>query len=353
MNIFTAWFHRTFANPQVVLLAGLLIAGFGILALAADVLAPLIASIVIAYLLDGLITMLERRRIPRGMAMGLVFSLFLAILLGIFLILLPLLLSQIAQLIQQLPAILSRTQDLILELPQRYPEIFEDQQILDFLASLRNDLILIGQRILSASVAWLPALVNLVVYLVLMPMLVFFFLKDKERILAWLLSFLPPERRLAEQVWREVDAEIGGYVRGKIYEFLIVAVVTYGAFLMLDLQFSALLAITTGLSTLIPYIGVVLASVPIAVIAYAQWGTGPEFLWVMGAYAVIQLIDGNILAPLLLSEVVNLHPTAVIVALLVFGSIWGFWGIFFAIPLASLVHAVLNAWPRTPHAPQP
>jgi putative permease len=66
----------------------------------------------------------------------------------------------------------------------------------------------------------------------------------------------------------------------------------------------------------------------------------------MGAYAVIQLIDGNILAPLLLSEVVNLHPTAVIVALLVFGSIWGFWGIFFAIPLASLVHAVLNAWPR-------
>ena len=58
------------------------------------------------------------------------------------------------------------------------------------------------------------------------------------------------------------------------------------------------------------------------------------------------LIDDNLLAPLLLSEVGNLHPTAVIVPLLVFGSIWGFWGIFFAIPLASLLHAVLKAWPR-------
>jgi putative permease len=346
MNIVTAWFRRNFANPQVVLLAVLLIAGFGILTVAAGTLAPLIASIVIAYLLDGLITLLERHRIPRGLAVGLIFTLFLAGLLAIFLILLPLLLTQIAQLVQQLPAILARTQDLILGLPERYPDLFEDQQITEFLASLRNDLILMGQRILSASVAWLPALVNLVVYLVLMPMLVFFFLKDKELILAWVLRFLPPERPLAEQVWREVNAEIGGYVRGKIYEFLIVAVVTYLAFVVLDLQFSALLVITTGLSTFIPYIGVALAAVPVAVIAYAQWGTGPDFLWVMGAYAVIQLIDGNILAPLLLSEVVNLHPTAVIVALLVFGSIWGFWGIFFAIPLASLVHAVLNAWPR-------
>ena len=346
MNIVTAWFRRNFANPQVVLLAILLIAGFGIVAVAASTLAPLIASIVIAYLLDGLITLLERHWVPRRLAVGLIFTLFVAGLLAIFLLLLPLLLAQIAQLVQQLPAIIARTQDLILELPERYPDFFEDQQIREFLASLRNDLIRMGQHILSASVTWLPALVNLIVYLVLMPMLVFLFLKDKDLILAWLLSFLPPERPLAEQVWREVDAEIGGYVRGKIYEFLIVVAVTYLAFMLLHLQFSALLAITTGLSTFIPYIGVALAAIPVAAIAYAQWGMGPDLLWILCTYTVIQLIDGNLLAPLMLSGVVNLHPAAVIVALLVFGSIWGFWGIFFAIPLASLVHAVLNAWPR-------
>jgi len=66
----------------------------------------------------------------------------------------------------------------------------------------------------------------------------------------------------------------------------------------------------------------------------------------MLAYAVIQLLDGNVLVPVLFSEVVSLYPVAIIIAVLVFGGIWGFWGVFFAIPLATLVNAVLRAWPR-------
>jgi len=68
----------------------------------------------------------------------------------------------------------------------------------------------------------------------------------------------------------------------------------------------------------------------------------------MGIYVTIHVLDGNILVPILFSEAVNLHPVAIIVAVLVFGGIWGFWGIFFAIPLATLVKALLNAWPRAP-----
>jgi putative permease len=66
----------------------------------------------------------------------------------------------------------------------------------------------------------------------------------------------------------------------------------------------------------------------------------------MIAYAIIQALDGNVLVPLLFSEALNLHPVAIIVAILVFGGLWGFWGIFFAIPLATVVQAVLKAWPR-------
>jgi len=69
---------------------------------------------------------------------------------------------------------------------------------------------------------------------------------------------------------------------------------------------------------------------------------------VMIAYAVIQALDGNLLVPLMFSEVVNLHPVAIILAILIFGGLWGFWGIFFAIPLATLVKAVINAWPSNP-----
>jgi putative permease len=93
-------------------------------------------------------------------------------------------------------------------------------------------------------------------------------------------------------------------------------------------------------------VGAVLVTIPIAVIGYFQWGFGAEWAWLMIAYFIIQALDANVLVPLLFSEVVNLHPIAIIVAVLFFGGIWGFWGLFFAIPLAILIQAVLKAMPR-------
>ena len=88
-----------------------------------------------------------------------------------------------------------------------------------------------------------------------------------------------------------------------------------------------------------------MVTIPVLMLGYAQWGRGSEFLWLHSIYLVIQFLDGNLLVPLLFSEVVNLHPVAIISAVLIFGGIWGFWGVFFAIPLATLVNAVYKAWP--------
>jgi len=100
-----------------------------------------------------------------------------------------------------------------------------------------------------------------------------------------------------------------------------------------------------GLSVIIPYIGATLVTIPVVAVAFFQWGIGPSFYWVLGAYGVIQLLDGNVLVPLLFSEAVNLHPVAIIIAVLFFGGVWGVWGVFFAIPLATLVSAIVSAWP--------
>jgi putative permease len=122
--------------------------------------------------------------------------------------------------------------------------------------------------------------------------------------------------------------------------------VTFIVFVLMGLEFAMLLGLMVGLSVIIPYIGAVVVTVPVAVVAYFQWGWGSEFLWLLVAYTTIQMLDGNMLVPWLFSEVVDLHPIAIIVAVLLFGGLWGFWGIFFAIPLATLVQAVLKAWPR-------
>ena len=101
----------------------------------------------------------------------------------------------------------------------------------------------------------------------------------------------------------------------------------------------------TGFSVLIPYIGAFVVTLPVAGVAIFQFGLQPEFYWVLIAYGVIQFLDGNLLVPLLFSEAVNLHPVAIIAAILLFGGLWGFWGVFFAIPLATVIQAVLRAWP--------
>ena len=87
-------------------------------------------------------------------------------------------------------------------------------------------------------------------------------------------------------------------------------------------------------------------TVPVCLIALFQWGWSDQFIYLMAVYGIIQTLDGNVLVPLLFSEAVSLHPVAIICAVLLFGGLWGFWGVFFAIPLATLFKAVLDAWPR-------
>ena len=128
-------------------------------------------------------------------------------------------------------------------------------------------------------------------------------------------------------------------------EIRIIFAICYVTFPFFGLRYNAVLSLLIGLSVLIPWVGAVIVTFPLMLVAYFQWGFGTEWLWIMGAYFIIQGFDANILVPLLYSEVVDLHPIAIIAAVLFFGGVWGLWGVFFSIPLATLVQAVIKAWP--------
>jgi putative permease len=353
MNIITNWLRRQFANPQLVVLILILAAVFLTLYLAGDSLAPVLAATVIAYLLQGLVNRLERFGMPHLVAVHMVFVTFIAMVSLAVFGLMPLLVGQLSQLVQQIPSMMARARDLLLRLPSQYPTFFTEQQISDFIAAIRNDILGVGQTLLSYSVSSLVTLVTVVIYFILVPLMVYFMIKDKQRILDWFAGFLPEDRHLSSTVWHEVDVQIANYVRGKFWEIIIVASFAYVTFSLLDLQYALLLAALTGVSVLIPYIGAAVVTVPVALVALFQWGLTPEFYWVVVAYLVIQALDGNLLAPLLFSEAVDLHPVAIIVAILFFGGVWGFWGVFFAIPLATVIQAILRVWPRTHNADFP
>ncbi|MFP4271864.1 MAG: AI-2E family transporter [Halothiobacillaceae bacterium] len=339
------WFDRHFSDPQVVILALLLILGSVVVLYAGKLLAPLIASVVVAYLLEGAVRMLRGWGLPRMPAVMLVFMVFLSVFIASIFLLAPLMVQQLAQLFREAPAMISKGQEVLLQLPENYPQLVSEQQIREVIGTIRAQITSIGQQVVMFSLNSVVHLVTFLVYLVLVPLLVFFMLKDKDVILAWALSFLPQERGLANLVWADVNAGIGSYVRGKFIEILIVWSVSYVTFALLGLEYAMLLSFLTGVSVIIPYIGAFVVALPVAVVAYFQFGLEPMFWWVVVAYTVIQFLDGNVLVPLLFSEVVNLHPVAIIAAVIIFGGLWGLWGVFFAIPLATLVAAVLNAWP--------
>ena len=346
MNLLTSWFRRTFADPQVVILGIVLVVGFVVVFGLGRMLAPVFASIVIAYLLEAAVVQLQRTGLPRLASVTLVFLLFLTSLFFLLFGLVPMLTRQLTQLVQQIPNYISQGQDLLLQLPQRYPQMVSEEQVQNLINSVGNELAVAGQQFLTWSLTSVGNVVGLLVLLVLIPVLVFFLLKDKRLLIDWFKGYLPTDRHLVSTVWADVEAQIANYVRGKAGEIVIVGAVSYITFISLGLQYSALLATMVGFSVLIPYIGAAVVTIPIAFVAYFQWGWGWDFGQVIIAYAIIQALDGNVLVPLLFSEALNLHPVAIIVAILVFGGLWGFWGIFFAIPLATVVQAVLKAWPR-------
>lgn len=344
IGVLKQWYEKHFSDPQVIILALIITSGAALILLWGEVLAPVIAGVVIAYVLEGLVKKLSLFGVPRIFSVLISFSVFVALVLMFLFGLVPLVSRQLSQLIGALPEILNKAQQLIMALPEKYPLLGLDN-IEEMVAGFNAELVSLGQSVVSASLDSVVDVFTLLVFLVVVPLLVFFLLKDKTKILNWLRRFLPDERGLAFEVWKDVDIKMGNYIRGKLLEVLIVGVATYIPLAIMGLHYAATLSLFVGLSVIIPYVGAVAVTIPVALIAWFQWGATSDFVYVMVWYLLVQFLDGNILVPLLFSEVVNMHPSAIIIAVLVFGGLWGVWGVFFAIPLATLIQAVINAWP--------
>jgi putative permease len=345
MHPIRAWLRRQVADPQVVTLLLVLVAIWALLTFFTSTFAPVLAAVIIAYLLERPVAAAERLA-PRWLASLLVWLLFVALGVVAVGLLVPVLTRQITQLLTEVPSVIRSLQAWIFTLPELYPALFSAEQARDLAAGIHIDVNHIRTQVLARSHLLGTGVTLLVVYGILVPFMVLFLLKDKSAVLQWLRGFLPGNASLLHRVWIDVDQQIAGYVRGKVIEIAIVWVTTYVTFALLGLNYAALLGAITGLSVLIPWVGATVVTLPVAIVAYAQFGIGAEFAWVLVAYGVIQALDGNVLVPLIFSETNNLHPVAIIVAVLFFGTQYGFWGVFFAIPLATVVAAVLKAWPR-------
>lgn len=352
-EILKDWVDEYFGSQEAVVLSVLLVASVAIVVTFGDILGPLFASLIITFLLQGIVNALMRKNIPRNVAMALAYVIFVVGMLSLLIGFAPIVVRQTSVLLGEVPAILAQLQEILAGLPEKYADYVTAEQFDLILLRVSSELGRVAEQLLTLSIASFPSVIALMIYVFLVPLLVFFMLKDQVLLIAMVGDLLPVERPVMNTIWAEMDVQFANYIRGKAIEILVVGLVSLVAFVLLDLKYAALLALLVGLSVLIPYVGATLVTIPVLVVGYAQWGFDTHFFWLFVVYFVIQFLDGNLLVPLLFSEVVNLHPVAIITAVLIFGGIWGLWGVFFAIPLATLVKAIYNAWPRATTSPLP
>lgn len=345
LKVFNGLYKRYFSEEEAIIFTLLIVGGFIIMLALGGVIAPLLWSVVITFLLQGLVNFLKRAKFPAVLAMYIVYFLFVGTFLLAVFIFLPFTWGRLAIFIEELPAMVNQLTSLLLLLPENYPDLFTERQILNWLETMQGEVGQVGQAVLSYSVSSITRVITWLVYTILVPILVFFMLKDADKLLNWLESWLPEKRPIMAQIWHEMNDQLSNYIRGKALEIVIVGVVSYVMLIFFGINYPLLLTVLIALSVIIPYVGAVVAGIPLLLVGIFQWGFSGDLYQVLFAYAILQLIDGNILVPWIFSEAVNLHPIAIITAVLVFGGIWGFWGVFFAIPLATFIKAIIRAWP--------
>lgn len=348
VDVLGGWVNRYFSRPDAIFLISVLLVIAMVLYTLAGALAPVLTGLVLAFLLQGLVGRLEKLGSPRLLAIAVAMIVLIGTVATAVLLVVPLLWQQAADLLALAPTLVGMLRDGLSSLAEAFPEFITAEQILGVVNESSKELGNLSGVLLESAFSQVFSLFGLLIYLVLVPISVFFLLKDKELLMAHLASLLPKDRPLLDAVGSEMNAQLGNYVRGKAVEILLVGTVTFITFLFFGLNYAALLGVLVGISVLIPFIGAAIVTLPVFMIAVLQFGWSLDLAWVMLAYAIIQFLDGNVLVPLLFSEAVDLHPITIIIAILAFGGLWGLWGVFFAIPLATFIKAIYAAWPRAP-----
>jgi putative permease len=338
---------KIFSNEETIIFSFALLIFFIVISFFGSVLTPFIISIIVAYLLVGMQKKIQSYNISEKISLVITFSIFIVTGAALVIWLVPLLYTQLQAFVLDVPNLINNFRDFISELPSKFPDLVSSDQITIFFQAVSEEISAIAQNIVKTSISSIQSAITVLLYIILFPILVYFFLFDRKNIIDGFLKVIPGRRKMFTSIWTEMDIQLSNYVRGKTIEIFIVGIAAAIIFSSLDLRYSALLSVLVGLSVIIPYVGAFLVTIPVVVIGLLQFGLGTQFTILISLYLLLQALDGNLLVPIIFSETVKLHPVIIILAVFVFGSMFGFWGVFFSIPIATFIKAVWNAWPSS------
>lgn len=300
-------------------------------------------SFIIAYLLDSFVVFLERLKIKRNYGITILYTLVTLFSVFFFIYLAPQISLSWESLLRDLPRYLQKGKELTEKWQDGGGPAFATEEwrwLIDNLMGGMDDLF---SRLGAAAYAAMTKMVFNLFNLILAPILVFFMLFYKEETKKGIASWLPSRYRTPIiDMGMEINASIGGYIKGQIVVSLIVAVLATAALFFLGIDYPTFNGIFAGIASVLPFIGVIIAVIPALFFAYVKFQSGIIILKVIAAFAVIYFLEGYIIKPLVFKEAMNINPLITIIAVMAFGELMGFWGIILAIPIAAAVKIFMS-----------
>ena len=227
IDVLGRWVNRYFSRPDAIFLVAAILAVSAVLYVLAGALAPVLTGLVIAFLLQGLVERLESIGCHRLLAIVIAMVVLIGSVFAIVLLVVPLVWQQASSLLALAPSVIGMLRDGLSGLAARFPEFITEEQILGVVNESSKELGNLSAFLLESAFSQVFSLFGLLIYLVLVPISVFFLLKDKETLMAHVLSLLPKDRPLLDAVGLEMNAQLGNYVRGKAIEILVVGAVSF------------------------------------------------------------------------------------------------------------------------------
>ncbi|MGN1392667.1 MAG: AI-2E family transporter [Succinivibrionaceae bacterium] len=405
IKFFKAWYYHHLSHPAAAVLILQFLAIFLSIYYFSNILAPLIAALVLSFMLEKPTNFLIKHHANRFSASSVVISSFVVICISLVIMIVPPTINQLSKFANTITLSINNysksetkilnvenynipqkenlknnvdfntpsdhnnssnnnnlskkeeTQDITVQwlinkleilkqkLPESYQKIISSEQLnksVSYISNIIKDWI---SPFLKTQIApMLVDILNILIYIVIVPIFSFYMLNDKEYFLNLTKKYLAPYNEVSD-FWSNMNNDITQYLNGKIIHILVISTINVISFGLLNLNYALLLGIGVGLSVVIPYVGALIITIPIVAIGIIQFGLSSDLLWLLIVYTVIQLIDAYVITPKLFSTTLNLNPFFILVAIVIFGGIWGFWGVVLAIPLATFVKNVITHWP--------
>ncbi len=314
------------------------------------VLAPFLIAMIISYVLNPIVNLLHRRKVPRTVAVLLIYASFIVSLTVLFMNMIPMFMEQLRELNQHMPELTMRAQDLVngIHDSKALPDSVRDG-IQQSLSGLERAI----SHGISGFINRIGSTINTLFLVFIVPFLAFYMMKDFQLIERSVLTFVPKSKRLEIiKLLKDIDHALGNYIRGQFLVCLIVGALAYVGYMIIDAPYPLLLASIVAVFNIIPYLGPFFGAAPAIVMASTV--SLKLVLLVIAVNLIVQVLEGNVISPQVVGRTLHMHPLLIIFAVLVGGELAGIPGLILAVPLFAvfkvIIQHVSSYYSRSRHA---